>query len=152
MKQFFFVVCLFIYTFVNCQSTDYELVMAYNPPPSSTTHVVLDTVEVTAEPLPCVGCENESSIDFSNLQPGQEIQDTSTMVSCPWAIQIGSYRRLITAPSGTVVVYSSGLYKYYYSKFFATAEDARKFMKLSVIQEDYPEAFVTRFTGFAIFK
>lgn len=151
MKQLLSVLAVLISISASAQNAEYELFMAYNPPPS-TQHVTLDTVEVVAEPLPCVGCSDDADVDFSKLQPGQEIQDTSTMVSCPWAIQIGSYRKLITAPSGTVVVFVDGLYKYYYSKFFENADDARKFIQISNISEDYPEAFVTRFTGFAIFK
>lgn len=105
--------------------------------------------------LPCLECgSGVQTYGFQTVKtvfkPGQEIEDKTTNLNCPWAIQIGSYRELITAPKNIVVIKRNGLYKYFIFKFYTTKNEAKK--DLSEVRKKYPNAFITTFNGFGIFR
>lgn len=98
--------------------------------------------------LPCFDCQVETAVR-DTFVAGFDIAEEGTQAVCPFVIQVAAYRRLVSAREGLIVIQSGQLYKYYIPKFFTSETKAREFLK--TVLPDYPEAFVSRFNGFAIF-
>lgn len=98
--------------------------------------------------LPCFDCQLEKPVP-DTLVAGFDIIEEGTEAVCPYVIQVASYRNLVPAREGLIVVQSGQFYRYYIPQFFTSEKQAKQFLK--TVLTDYPGAFVSRFRGFAIF-